>query len=109
MSTLNSRARALVDEAAIGVARGRRQSTVQMMYNALIAAQNEAEPRLIELTKEVATLRKALAHHYHPTSEELENWYGHCETVSSCGGNPPDYKAWKTELALSHYEYGYDN
>ena len=109
MSTLNSKALFLVDEAAMGVARGRRQSTVQMMRNALIAARNEAEPRLVELTEEVATLRKALAYHYHPTSTELVNWAEHCMIITSCGGNPPDYRTWKTELALSHYEYSCDD
>ncbi len=101
MSTLNSKARILVDEAAMGVAGGRRQSVIQMMQNSLIAMRNEAEPRLVELTEEVATLRKALAYYYQPTSEELDAWSEHCATIESCGGNPPDYKSWKIELALS--------
>ncbi len=105
MSNLSNKARALVDEAAIGVARGRRQSTVQMMYNALVAARNEAEPRLVELTDEVTTLRKALAHHFSPSMEELRQWDEHCAAISSCGGNPPSYENWKTEMALSEYEY----
>ena len=97
-------AREIVRHVAIHVATDERRMAEELVRNALIDAQNDAEPRLVELEAEVARLRESLAYNYRPTPSEQSYWQKHCDEIDAAGGTPPDETEWRVELALAELE-----
>jgi hypothetical protein len=76
----------------------------QFARHAISQLLRQAEPRLEELETENEKLRKALAYHYTPTSEEIVTFSEHCDMVWSAGGSPPDEDYHWAEVALNHWK-----
>jgi hypothetical protein len=94
----------IVTEIAVLVAKGRQRDAFKLLRAALQEAQDEAEPRLVEVDAEVLKLKKALAYNYRPTPSERAYWQKHCDEIWSAGGTPPDEEEWRVELALAELE-----
>lgn len=101
----------LLDEPLVdGIAKrlSDRSEAWRFARHAMAELLRQVEPRLEELETENAKLRKALAHHYEPTMDEVLSFDEHCNMVWSAGGSPPDEDAHWADIALNRWEAEHD-